>query len=219
MVPNETDPRFLRSREAILHAARQLLLEKGPSAVTHAQVAEQAGVGRATVYRHWPRAESLLSEAMATVPMPFFAEPTIPARDWLRRELTAIARQLDLDDVRAVATTLVTAAQWDESMNARREQFGGILRDRLAAALDDAQARGEVTLAMPSQDAAAMAIGPLYYRSTIERGTADSGFIDAAIAALGTWSGSTPGLGPSSGADNEDAATTGQHVRQARIEP
>jgi len=187
-VPTGTDPRFLRSREAILHAARELLLERGPTAVTHVHVAERAGVGRATVYRHWPRAELLLMETMATVPMPFFAEPTVPTRDWLRRELTAIARQLDLDDVRAVATTLATTALWDQDMDARRAQFAGILAGRLAAALDDAQARGEITLAVPSQDAAAMAIGPMYYRSTIERAAADAGLIEATIAALGTWS-------------------------------
>jgi AcrR family transcriptional regulator len=187
-VADQSDPRFLRSQEAILHAARSLLLEKGPSAVTHAQVAERAGVGRATVYRHWPRAETLLMEAMATVPMPFFDEPTIPVGYWLRRELTVLARQLDLDDVRAVATTLAATAQWDDTMDARRHQFAQVLHDRLAAALDAAQARGEVTLTMPSRDAAALAIGPLYYRSTIERGSTDSSLIEAVIAALGTWS-------------------------------
>ena len=186
-MPTETDPRFLRSREAILHAARELLLQRGPTAVTHAQVAERAGVGRATVYRHWPRAELLLMEAMATVPMPFFAEPTVPTRDWLRRELTAMARELDLDDVRAVATTLATTALWDENMDVRRAQFAGILSDRLAAALDEAQARGEITLAVASRDAAAMAIGPLYYRSTIERTPTDARLTEAIIAALGTW--------------------------------
>ena len=155
--------------------------------MTHVQVAERAGVGRATVYRHWPRAELLLVEAMATVPMPFFAEPTVPTRDWLRRELTAIARQLDLDDVRAVATTLATTALWDEDMDARRAQFAGILTGRLAAALDDAQTRGEITLAVPSRHAAALAIGPMYYRSTIEHSPTDAGLIEATIAALGTW--------------------------------
>ena len=185
---SETDPRFLRSREAILNAARGLLLESGPTAVTHVQVAERAGVGRATVYRHWPRAESLLIEAMATVPMPFLDKPTTPTREWLRRELTAIARQLELDDVRAVSTTLANTALWDENMDARRARFAAILTDRLAAALDDARARGEITLALTGRDAAAMTIGPMYYRGTIERAPIDSALIEAAISALGTWS-------------------------------
>ena len=50
------------------------------------------------------------------------------------------------------------------------------------------QTRGELTLAIPSRNAAAAAIGPMYYRSTIERIPADSDFIEATIAALGTWS-------------------------------
>ena len=183
----ETDPRFLRSQEAILNAARALLLESGPTVVTHAQVADRAGVGRATVYRHWPRADLLLAEAMATVPMSFLDNPSVPTRDWLRRELTAIARQLDLDDVRAVSTTLANSALWDAAMDARRAHFASILADRLAAALDDAQARGEITLALPSRHAAALAIGPLYYRSTIERATAAPELVEAAVAALGAW--------------------------------
>ncbi|WP_305788328.1 TetR/AcrR family transcriptional regulator [Symbioplanes lichenis] len=186
---NESDPRYLRSRQAILHAARDLLLESGPTAVTHAQVAERAGVGRATVYRHWDRAELLLLEAMTTVPMPFFSDPTGPTRDWIRRELTGLARQLDLDDVRAVATTLASGALWDEGMDARRAQFAGVIAERLAAVLDEAQARGEVTLAVPSHAAAAMAVGPMYYRSTIERSPTDASLIDAIVAALGTWTG------------------------------
>ncbi|WP_199444530.1 TetR/AcrR family transcriptional regulator [Umezawaea beigongshangensis] len=185
---NETDPRFARSRDAILNAARELLLESGPTAVTHAQVADRSGVGRATVYRHWPQTGPLLLEAMATVPMPFFDKPTAPTREWLRRELTAIARQLELDDVRAVATTLANTALWDENMDASRARFASILADRLAIALDDAQARGEITLTLTSRNAAAMTIGPMYYRSTIERAPTDSALIEAAIAALGAWS-------------------------------
>ncbi|MFI5761845.1 TetR/AcrR family transcriptional regulator [Streptomyces sp. NPDC051563] len=184
---SDTDPRFLRSREAILNAARQLLLDSGPTAVTHARVAERAGVGRATVYRHWPQAEPLLLEAMATVPMPFLAEPTVPTRAWLRRELEALARQLELDDVRAASTTLASTALWDEAMDARRARFAGILTDRLAGALDEAEARGEVTLSLASRNAAALTIGPLYYRSTIEHAPTDPTLIEAAIAALGTW--------------------------------
>lgn len=182
------DPRFVRSREAILAAARALLREGGPSAVTHAQVAERAGVGRATVYRHWPKVEPLLLEAMATVPMPFLDQPAAPTREWLTRELTAMARQLELDDVRAVATTLANAALWDEDMDARRAQFAGVLADRLAAALDDAQERGEVVLSLGSRDAAAMTIGALYYRSTIERAPIGPALVEAAVDALGAWS-------------------------------
>lgn len=186
MVTN-SDPRFLRSREAIIHAARDLLLRHGPGAVTHVQVAELAGVGRATVYRHWPRSDLLLAEAMATVPMPFFATPTTPTLQWVRAELTALARELELHDIRAVATTLANTALWDPGMDARRAGFAELLTHRLATALEEAQARGELTLHIDSRSAAAVAIGPLYYRSTIEHAAIDDPLIDAVITSLGQW--------------------------------
>lgn len=183
----EEDPRFVRSKDAILTAARELLVSSGPTAVTHALVAERAKVGRATVYRHWPRSVDLLAEAMATVPLPFFDAPTVPTREWLHTELTALARQLESAEVRSVSTTLASTSLWDESMNARRELFATTLTARLAAALDEAQARGELTLAIDPASAAASVIGPLYYRSTIERRLIDGELVDAAIAALGAW--------------------------------
>ena len=58
------DPRVVKSRETILSAARTLLQESGPAAVTHQRVAARAGVGRATVYRHWRTPELLLSASL-----------------------------------------------------------------------------------------------------------------------------------------------------------
>ncbi|MBI4940013.1 MAG: TetR/AcrR family transcriptional regulator [Actinobacteria bacterium] len=182
-----TDPRFVRSRAAILDAARELLLAKGPSAVTHQQIAEHAGIGRATVYRHWPRTDQLLAEAMATVPMPFFDEPTSPYRDWLTSQLTAIAHQLEHDDVLAVTTTLAGSALWDPAMDARRAGFAEILTARLAAALQDAEQRKELAPRTTTGTAAAMAIGPIYYRATIERAPADAELIEQCVASSGDW--------------------------------
>lgn len=186
MVP-ATDPRFVRSRDAILTAARELLLAHGPSAVTHHQIAEHAGIGRATVYRHWPRTDELLAEAMATVPMPFFASPTPPVRAWLLHELTSLARQLDQPDVLAVATTLAQAALWDTGMDARRRSFAETLTDRLDAAVEEARRTGELQLQVAPEEVAALLVGPIYYRATIEHRATDLELIERSVAALGTW--------------------------------
>jgi len=187
MVTGRDDPRFLRSQGAIVDAARQLLSAHGPGAVTHARVAEQAGIARATVYRHWPRTDQLLAEAMATLPMPFFDAPSLPTRDWLIGELTSLARELDLHDVRVVTTTLAHAALWEADVDARREGFAALLRTRLAGALEAARARGEVDLHSAPHHAAALAIGPVHYRATIERGTSDDAFVAAVVDSLGRW--------------------------------
>ncbi|QTE28182.1 TetR/AcrR family transcriptional regulator [Pengzhenrongella sicca] len=187
MASSRHDPRFLRSRAAIVNAARELLVAHGPGAITHARVAEQAGIARATVYRHWPRTDQLLAAAMTTVPMPFFDAPSVPTRAWLVHELTAIARQLDHHDVRVVATTLANAALWEDDMDARREGYARLLTNRLTEALEVAQARGEVDLHTAPRHAAALAIGPIYFRATIERDSTDDELIAAAVENLGRW--------------------------------
>jgi len=123
----------------------------------------------------------------------------------------------------STASTLADTALWDEIMDARRAQFAGILADRLAAALDDARARGEITHAVPSRNAAAMAIGPMYYGSTIEHAPTDSALIEAVVAALGTWSterwASRNGLGTltSACADAYAASTPVGRRRQSSV--
>jgi AcrR family transcriptional regulator len=47
-------------RDAILDAAWQLAAEHGPLAVNMSQVAEQAGIGRATLYKYFPDVEAIL---------------------------------------------------------------------------------------------------------------------------------------------------------------
>lgn len=183
----KSDPRFQRSRDAIVAAARELLLTHGPAAVTHTQIAEHAGIGRATVYRHWPRTDQLLAEAMTTAPLPFFEGATSPYRDWLTRELTALAEQLQHDDVRAVATTLANTALWDPAMDARRAGFAAVLSQRLTGALTEAVQHGELSLGADAAAGAAMMIGPIYYRATIERSPADATLIELCVTSAGSW--------------------------------
>lgn len=47
-------------REAILQATWSLATQHGPMSVTMSQVAERAGIGRATLYKYFPDVESIL---------------------------------------------------------------------------------------------------------------------------------------------------------------
>jgi AcrR family transcriptional regulator len=58
------DPRVMRSREAALSAVREILAEQGLTGVTHVAVAARSGVGRTTLYRHWPDVASLIRDAI-----------------------------------------------------------------------------------------------------------------------------------------------------------
>src|SRR5260221_3163014 len=107
MTSTATDPRAARSREAILAAAYDLLAREGPGAITHQRVARQAGVGRATVYRHWAAPQDLLRDVLYTAELPFFATPALPLRPWLHAELRHLAAELALPAVASLAIALM----------------------------------------------------------------------------------------------------------------
>src|SRR5258708_15328666 len=107
MTSPATDPRAARSREAILAAAFDLLAREGPGAITHQRVAQQAGVGRATVYRHWAAPEDLLRDVLFSAGLPFFATPALPLRPWLHAELRQLADELALPAGASLAIALM----------------------------------------------------------------------------------------------------------------
>ena len=187
-MPVETsdDPRWRRSREAMLNAARVLLVRDGPPGVTHQRVAQEAGVGRATVYRHWPQPEQLLLEAMSGVELPFFLNLAAPVRPWLRVQLRKLAGELAMPAVVAVSATLRYQDGEDPQVAARRARLIGTMIDRLDAALTLAVAEGELDAAPDPDDAAAMLIGPLNFRLGMQADVSDE-LIEQVITSVGTW--------------------------------
>src|ERR1700745_3737636 len=67
------DPRIERSRKVILEAALQELGDIGYGAFTIESVAARAGVGKSTIYRHWPDKLALIADAFET-----FHEQMVP---------------------------------------------------------------------------------------------------------------------------------------------
>jgi len=57
------DPRIERSRQVILQAVLEELSEVGYGALTIESAARRAGVGKATIYRHWPDKIALIADA------------------------------------------------------------------------------------------------------------------------------------------------------------
>ena len=58
---NETIEAHRRAvREAILETTARLVAERGLRSVTMSQIAEEAGIGRATLYKYFPDVEAIL---------------------------------------------------------------------------------------------------------------------------------------------------------------
>jgi AcrR family transcriptional regulator len=144
-MPARVDPRVGRTRQAVLEAAMMLLRTEGPAAVTHGRVAEAAGVGRATVYRHWPEQGDLLHDAVAGKAAELLVPPRDrPARERLELVLDELRMRLSDRDLAVQFATLIAHATWDPALRRALLQLAGRGRAVIDGVLRDAIDDGEL---------------------------------------------------------------------------
>ena len=166
-VTSTARPQAVRSREAILRAAADLITTEGAVAVTHQRVAEHAGVGRATVYRHWPLITDLLNDALARVTLPFLEPAPGALIERITAELQRIARDLNIASVTALAATIFERAQHDSETRRLRDRLAAANIANLAAAVEQAVAAGELRAGPAIDDLFDQLLGPLFARRLI----------------------------------------------------
>lgn len=166
MPRSNDDPRARRSRAAALAAATELLVEGGAERVTHAAVAERAGVGRATVYRHWPDQEALLCDALANDVRPLFTFDDGPVRHQLVTQLEQMVGWLNQPVAVSVIATVVERAERDEDVRRIREEMFGRVDEHFADVLTAAVERGEFRPGVQehARDLASHILGPLLFQ-------------------------------------------------------
>lgn len=139
------DPRVERTRQAVLDAASMLLRTEGPGSVTHARVAEVAGVGRATVYRHWPEHGDLLHDAVARKAADIEVPPAdLPTRERLRRVLEELRARLTHPEGSVQFATLIAHSTWDKTLRRALMQVSARAQAVVDTILCDAVSRGEL---------------------------------------------------------------------------
>ncbi|HEX5597852.1 MAG TPA: TetR/AcrR family transcriptional regulator [Micromonosporaceae bacterium] len=98
------DPRTRRTRESLRAAALDLAVERELSDITMSQVAQRAGVNRATVYLHYPDLDALLADAMeeAAARLAYAAAicPLAAPREVAPQPLVDLFEQVAADGVR-----------------------------------------------------------------------------------------------------------------------
>jgi AcrR family transcriptional regulator len=115
------DRRILRTQQGLAEALVSLCLEKGYAAVTIRDIAERAGVGYATFFRHYADKEALLADVFEVI----------------LAELLELLRSAQLDDRGHAVGALIFGfvAQHSEVCRALLSSRGpGALRDRIVAA-------------------------------------------------------------------------------------
>ena len=161
-------PRSETAQTAILSAAIALLLDEGLHAMSMDDVAERAGVSKATIYRWWPSKELLALDALSTE----WVTPTAAKRGdtgSLRGDLLVYLRpwirQLNDKPYGRVIAGLVAQAQTDpEFAKLYHEHF--VLPRREATRLLFLRAidRGEIRRDTDLEVSLDLLYGPIYHR-------------------------------------------------------
>lgn len=141
-------PRSETTREAILTATRDLLLDGGYDALTYDAIARAAESSRQTLYRWWPTKALLVADAViagtvevADAEVADTGDLSADLTQWLQRSAERSSDPLTLQLVRALAGA---AAADDERAEALYAHLTGRHHARLVARIASARDRGDV---------------------------------------------------------------------------
>ena len=172
--------RVQRSREALLDAARQLLLEGGPAAITVDAVAARSGVAKSTLYRQWATRDEMVVDVFDHIAPPVIhVDPTLGGRDALRAFGRELAANMGAPEWKSMtpALLLLKLHQADFAVVEERMQV------QQRAALDEVLQRGvDDGLLRPdalTDTAFVMLIGPFLLASLSGVVPLDDDFADA----------------------------------------
>lgn len=161
-----TDPRVERTRDLVTAAALELLREDGPQAVSHQRVAERAGIGRATVYRHWPDRQSLMLDALEALSLSISVPDDLPVRDALVHMLETLCDRLE-SPVALAMSSLIARAEWEPRVRSFLDRVLMHAEQEMEALLRRGVAEGELEMDVPMETALALIAGPFFHERFI----------------------------------------------------
>jgi AcrR family transcriptional regulator len=164
--PRGGRPRSEHAHQAILTAARQLLIEQGFAAMRLEHVAARAGVGKATIYRRWASKEALAQDLLANLAEPHIAiADSGNTRDELLAAVTNPMRAVTETDFGPVIRALLSQIASNPSIGdpfratvvaGRRAQVAGVIERGIA--------RGDLRDDADAGVATELLVGPVYFR-------------------------------------------------------
>lgn len=177
---DEQDPRVARTHRAVREAVRTLVQRAGFEAVSHQQVAEEAGVGRATVYRHWPSRTDLLLEAVPEAEAPRDRKSSGDLATDLTEGLERLQRTLGSPLVPELVA-LIGRAEWDPEVRETKLELLASGTSGLRRALEAGIERGELPASLDLDATIARLAGPLLYRRILAHAPIDDAFVSTIV--------------------------------------
>jgi AcrR family transcriptional regulator len=173
-----------QARIAVLHAADDLLAERGFTGVTIEGIAARAGVAKQTIYRWWPSKvevllDTLIEDSQESLALPETGSAIEDARQYLRR----LAAFITGDPAGQVLLALIGEAQHDRAMAAAFHARYLDPRRRLEQAmLARGVASGELPPDLDIDQALDALAGPVFYRALVTGGPISPAFTDGLVA-------------------------------------
>ena len=163
-IDRDPDPRIERSRRLILSAALDLLGEVGFGRLTIEGVAARAGVGKSTIYRHWPGRLELVEDAVRLLKPEVASPASGPVRDRVVALLQQVATTLADSTWSRCLPAIIDAAERDPEVLDIHRRLTCERREVLVGLLAEGVASGEI---VPVTDLCLLAetlVGPIIVR-------------------------------------------------------
>ena len=169
--PGTIAPRWRsrRAESAILEATIALLAELGFGGLTIDGIAARAGVGKATIYRHWSSKAEVALEAFRAFIPPLDDPDTGSFGDDVRAVLHQIVDGLSNSPLAGILPSLVEAAERDPEVERLFKEFGTTRRAVLRGVFARAARRGELRDGLDPDVAIDLLVGPIFTRRLVSR--------------------------------------------------
>ncbi|RMI30218.1 TetR/AcrR family transcriptional regulator [Nocardia stercoris] len=161
------DPRTVRSRDAALAAARELLIEHGLAGLTHGAVAARSGISRATLYRLWPESPDLVRDSITLHISLSRTRQTGDLRADLSAALAVTRAMLHEPASEQAMRVMIERASVDPAFAEVKEALYRSGTWTVRAILADAVARAELPADLDIDCAVDQLHGPLFFRRLV----------------------------------------------------
>lgn len=175
------DPRTVRSRDAALASARELLVEQGLAGLTHGAVAMRSGISRATLYRLWPEPTDLVRATITWHIARAQSPPTGDLRADLLTELTGTHAMLHQPASEQAMRVLIERAAVDPKFAEVKESLYRSGTWVVRSILADAVTRGDLPPDLDVDLAVDQLHGPLFFRRLVAHRTFDLDYVHAVV--------------------------------------
>jgi AcrR family transcriptional regulator len=181
---SQPDPRVGHSRRVICRAALEEFADVGFAGFRMESVAARAGVGRSTLYRHWPDKAALIADALETLnvqPNPEHELGAGTARQRVELLLSHLVRALTDSPVAACIPALIHATATDSAIRDFFHRYSAQRRRRLTDTIAAGVADGQFPARVDPEAASAALSGAVFYRRLMTADALDDEFIDELI--------------------------------------